>query len=409
MAKVVTRGLSMAPLILPKDTLIIEKNYEYGPNDIVVFKKDRKFIAHRVIYERFGKIVTKGDRNLKDDGFIEKGEIFGRVTAIRRREDNLLINHFYLSQSSSYLRELSKIAKAFAGARVPYVFIKGLPIHLFIKDAVPKRLYIDADILIKKTSAALAHKVLGKLGFSKVSEGEAFGVLGREPTQLTFYKNISPFPVVVDLHLDIALGFTRATAVNDLLPNLDKFTDLIFKESVSYKVGKVSFRIPKKEFIFIILLIHFFHHNFKGSSSLNFMKEVLAKGKLDFKKLTGIVSRFRLKNFIFPSALIMNKFYPGSLPKDFLEKIKPDLPRTVVSGLFSLISWPFSEEERVIAGMKRFMLIIILSPKKVSDKLKILFKKELIRYYFVSIRSLFSSSLRKLSRSFSVSSSETSK
>jgi len=139
------------------------------------------------------------------------------------------------------------------------------------------------------------------------------------------------------------------------------------------------------------------------------MKEVLVKCKLDFKKLARIVSSFRLKNFIFPSALIMNRFYPGSLPKDFLEKIKPVLPRTVVSGLFSLISWPFSEEERVIAGMKRFMLIIILSPKKVSDKLKILFKKELIRYYFVSIRSLFSSSLRKLSRSFSVSSSETSK
>lgn len=403
MAKIVTRGLSMAPLILPKDQLVIKKIEEYGTSDIVVFKKDRKFIAHRVIYQSGGKIVTKGDRNSKDDGFIKKEEILGKVTAVKRKNDKLIINHFYLTQSSSYLRELSKIANAFSKARVPYVFIKGLPIHLFVEDAAPKRLYIDADILIKKSRAVLAYKALGNLGFSKLSEDNSFEVSGQEPTQLTFYKNISPFPVVLDLHLDIALGFTRATAVNSLLPDFDKFTNLMFKESVSYKIGRVRFRVPKKEFIFIILLIHFFHHNFKGASSLSFMKEVLIKCKLDFKKVSGIVNNFRLKSFVFPSAIILNKLYPNSLPKDFLRKIKPNIFKTFVSYLFSL-TWPFSEEDRVMAGIKRFVLIFLLSPKKIKEKLKILFRKELLRYYFFSIRSLFFSSFKKLFRSFVASS-----
>ena len=241
------------------------------------------------------------------------------------------------------------------------------------------------------------------MGFRKIPEADSFGVLGQEPTQLTFYKKISPFPVIIDLHLDIALGFTRATAVNNLLPNLDRFTDLIFRESFSYKIGRVNFRIPKKEFIFIILLVHFFHHNFKGASSLNFMKEVLIRSKPDLKKASKFINSYRLKNFVFPSAIILNKFYPNSLPKDFLRKIKPNIFKTFVSYLFSL-TWPFSEEERVIAGIKRFVMIFLLSPKKIKEKLKILFRKELLHYYLVSMRPLFLSSFKKLFRSFLASS-----
>lgn len=396
MAKIVAQGKSMAPLLLPKDSLLIEKKSVYELDDILVFKQDKKFIAHRAIYIRDGEFLTKGDNNSRSDGFVGEGEILGHVTGVRRGKENILIKHFYLTQSANYLRELSKVAKAFSKSNLPYVFIKGLPVHLFTKNSPPQRIYIDADVLIEKDKKILAIKLLKKLGFKSLKDKSLYVSSSREPTQLTFYKSTISFPVVIDLHLDIPLGFTRASAVNDLLPATNKFIEDIIRESVSLKIGSAKFKIPRKEYIFITFLIHFFHHNLKGAASLKSLAEISKGGLLDFSEVGKLIKRHKLENFLFPAALVLDKYYPELLPKKFFKAIKLDFGEIAISYLIKFFSWPFSEEERLTAGIKRFCYLFLLSPKRLDQKLMVLLKKEALYYYGVSIRSFFLSIAKKL-------------
>jgi signal peptidase I len=83
------RGSSMAPLINERSGLIIDsadkKSFSLG--DIIVFIKEDRVIAHRIIRSLRGKkevsFIVKGDNNLKIDGMIKKSEILGKVIKIK--------------------------------------------------------------------------------------------------------------------------------------------------------------------------------------------------------------------------------------------------------------------------------------------------------------------------------------
>ncbi len=92
---------SMMPLILPGDKTVVKKAAKYKVNDIVVFNKSGRLIAHRVIYiPPSGKyFITKGDNKLKADGKIKKSQILGKVEVIKRNGQMIRLSHFYLSQS----------------------------------------------------------------------------------------------------------------------------------------------------------------------------------------------------------------------------------------------------------------------------------------------------------------------
>ncbi|MCE4604173.1 MAG: signal peptidase I [Aeropyrum sp.] len=64
----VVEGSSMEPLLHSGDLVILSSSGDYGPGDIVVYRKGDRYIIHRIIYEYRGSggiecYVIKGDNN----------------------------------------------------------------------------------------------------------------------------------------------------------------------------------------------------------------------------------------------------------------------------------------------------------------------------------------------------------
>lgn len=73
-------GTSMYPTLKNGDYLIIQRgNNGNLTNEIVAFHINRSRIIHRVIEEKEGFILTKGDANKISDGWIPRQAIIGKV------------------------------------------------------------------------------------------------------------------------------------------------------------------------------------------------------------------------------------------------------------------------------------------------------------------------------------------
>lgn len=87
--KLVCMGYSMKPTLLPLDelTIVPYKDSPISAGDVIVFVppgKDHK-IAHRVISAKPGKILTKGDNNVKSDTVLVLPQnILGKVVRYKR-------------------------------------------------------------------------------------------------------------------------------------------------------------------------------------------------------------------------------------------------------------------------------------------------------------------------------------
>jgi signal peptidase I len=83
-------GHSMLPSVWPSDVLLIKRCYfgEIIPGDIVLYARERKLFAHRVICAANDcekpSLVTKGDALPAPDSPISAAEFLGRVSQIIR-------------------------------------------------------------------------------------------------------------------------------------------------------------------------------------------------------------------------------------------------------------------------------------------------------------------------------------
>lgn len=78
-------GWSMAPLIKPGCRLVIDfKNKNYHLGDVVVFSKENRILAHRIISVNKQKKLSllKGDNNPRPDGWFDSRKIIGRIEKI---------------------------------------------------------------------------------------------------------------------------------------------------------------------------------------------------------------------------------------------------------------------------------------------------------------------------------------
>lgn len=83
-------GWSMLPLIWPGDVIVVEhlKESDIEVGDIVVFRLESRFVAHRVL-ETGGRaasewVLTQGDALASPDVPIKRQQILGRVSSILR-------------------------------------------------------------------------------------------------------------------------------------------------------------------------------------------------------------------------------------------------------------------------------------------------------------------------------------
>jgi len=84
-------GWSMLPTVWPGDTLVIERvdSEMVSEGDIVLFKSERRFVAHRIVAKcgagRDSKILTRGDASPRPDAPLSGRDVLGKVCVILRK------------------------------------------------------------------------------------------------------------------------------------------------------------------------------------------------------------------------------------------------------------------------------------------------------------------------------------
>lgn len=82
-------GWSMLPTIWPGDTLIISRldSRELLPGEIALYRREGRFIVHRVLSKSTGSInqvLTRGDAMLQPDAPVPSDDLLGKVDFILR-------------------------------------------------------------------------------------------------------------------------------------------------------------------------------------------------------------------------------------------------------------------------------------------------------------------------------------
>ena len=91
-AKLAVTGTSMLSSIWPGDVLEVRRQNaaEICPGEVVLFKRDGRLLAHRVVAKVGGPertlLITRGDRLRMPEPPVSPEELLGRVTAIVRGE-----------------------------------------------------------------------------------------------------------------------------------------------------------------------------------------------------------------------------------------------------------------------------------------------------------------------------------
>ncbi len=79
-------GCSMLPAIWPGDVLRLErtKPSDLCKGDIVLFSRDRRLFAHRILETDGSTVVTRGDSLPHRDPVVAEDELLGRVVHVER-------------------------------------------------------------------------------------------------------------------------------------------------------------------------------------------------------------------------------------------------------------------------------------------------------------------------------------
>lgn len=228
-------GESMIPLLYPQDKVYLQSVVfsAIKVNDIVAFKKNGQLICHRVIYKGKNYLIAKGDNGFQIDGKIKPKNILGKIEEVKRGGKIFNLNFLYLIQSTLYFQEIVKIKNELDRKKINYVFLKGLPLHLYYEGDHPKRLYADCDVLVNKNNFIAAEKILLNKGYQKAQTAltKTHQQLKEKEIENAYVKTIGGFPVVFDLHLEVVFMMTQLGKLNALYPQslIDQLTNEFLK------------------------------------------------------------------------------------------------------------------------------------------------------------------------------------
>lgn len=80
-------GWSMFPAVQPSDVLVVDRicSSDVADGDIILFTRDRRLFAHRVIASKEANgVLTRGDAMPAPDAPVKENELLGRVSSIVR-------------------------------------------------------------------------------------------------------------------------------------------------------------------------------------------------------------------------------------------------------------------------------------------------------------------------------------
>jgi hypothetical protein len=386
--KIKTFGNSMAPLLINGDLVYFNRILfkDINVNDIIIFQKFDKYITHRVIYKTSKYLITKGDNNLKEDPSVYKKDIVGKLEKVVRNGIEFNPEVFYQVQSTIYSKEIKNVTDFFREKKIKFVFLKGLPVHIFYKNGIPRRIYNDCDILIYKKELDLVIKYFSKLGYKPVNTGLYKKILNNLG-ELSFYKNIKNIFVIFDIHIEPVFMMTQINVTRELysISLVQKLSELFLNQRREIIIDKRRYPILKPAFLIIYLSIHFFHHNFTGIFRLSFIHAVISKEntrKNLWKDILAISDEYQLQNFIYPVLLLLRKYYKTEIPDKVVMKMRPHNYLQKKIGENFVSDSVFRREDRLFGGINRLLLLILLSKNSFYKKISLVVNREVWELFF---------------------------
>ncbi len=387
-AVISAKGNSMFP-ILQNGDLVEYFQTPYSKiklNDIILVYIDTQLVTHRVIYKSGNRYITRGDSNLYADKVFSKDRILAKVSRFKRNSRWHSIQKIYLTQSALYLSEIQKVESVFNIHNLPHVFLKGVLISLRYQNSIPNRIYADCDILVSRddeTKICKLFKVLGYSLHSRISKPE-----------VNFVKLVQGVNVVFDVHFEPVFLMTEIVGMKELYPPilLKQLGRKILSGREKCKIKGFSYTLCNRTDQILYLTLHIFHHNFTDSLRYQLLDSIIKKrssldnsvqGKLSHKsmweELQQTIRDYQLEGYVYGVFLLLKKYYNTPFPKSFLLDIRPrSYTLFFIRYIINHVEI-FNQESRTYAGIKRFIIIFLLSPNKLSKKINIIFDPEVVK------------------------------
>jgi len=436
------QGNSMFPLLHDGDKVEYIKTQfrNIQLNDIVLIYVKGKLITHRVIYKSKTSCITRGDNNAKSDDVIKKGRIFAKVVRFKRKGVWYDIQAAYLAQSALYLHEIQKFETVLQFQKIPHVFLKGVLVSLRFEGAIPKRIYADCDVLVRRGDYKKIEKTFKILGYQLQEKSRSVlrfaRFLSRQPTggllrndtepinidskpEVSYMKLVNGVPVVFDVHFEPVFLMTKLGGMNLLYPKnmLIRLGEKIIqrREMKSCKGFYYPLCSPPDQILYLAL--HIFHHNYTDSVRYQLLDAVIRKSNMSFRtiseksspstllrvnsanfvsasrprflsrskllrndmdELVQTIKKYHLEGYVYGVFILLKKYFKTPLPPSFLRVIRPPSFKFQVTSYKINHTDIFCQDNRVNAGISRFILIFLLSPNPFWKKMFLFLHPEVL-------------------------------
>lgn len=385
-----SKGDSMLPILMNGDTIeFIKSSYEeLSVNDIVLIYHDGIFLTHRLIYKTKKYCITRGDNNAKSDRQVKPEQVIAKATRFKRKGNWHDTQEMYISQSLTYITEISKLVKLLRQHKIRHVFLKGVMISLRYESRIPQRIYADCDILIQRKQFGQIKSAFRMLGYKIIKEISLGSMSENESSEISFIKIVGRMPVIFDVHLEPVFLMTKLHGMNLLYSKdkRDKLGKILIDTSEKIKIGEGSYSLLDPSMQIMYLALHIFHHNYTDIVRLKLIDAVIrkvTKRKGMWRFFVKTTTDYSLYAYINPVLLQLRKYFKTPIPQHVLKslEIRSLVVRKVGEWAVNSIDI-FSQENRMRAGIRRFILIFILSPEPY-------YKKFLLFLYPGTIKSVF--------------------
>lgn len=378
-AKIIVSDNSMAPLLFKGDVVSFKKTsfLQIVTNDIVVIKKNNKHSVHRVIYKTKDYLITMGDNFLKTDGNIYPKDVVGRVNSVKRKSQLINPEDMYLLQSTIYFQEIIKLKNVLETNKIDYVFLKGLPLHLYYFNKIPRRIYADCDLLIAQKEKEIANTVLSQLGFVQKNMENFKNVVtffNSTPKEVDYVKSVNNHPIVFDVHFKISLAGHIITLPNNIsLHEETEITKRILKSKRFVKIKGETIPVLEPNLQIFYLLLHFSKHKWHGMHYLELIAKLIKETgeQIDWKKIVSLGKKFGVLNFVMPSLYLLQKHFNAIPPSEFAKLFKIGNGRfsvTIYRFLFSKMS-VFENEDMYIDRLRKGIITFLFLNENFPRKL----------------------------------------
>lgn len=383
--KIKTSGLSMMPVLHDEDVVEVIKIpfSRINVNDIICFQRNSQLMTHRVVYKAKDHVVAKGDNNPFSDGKIKAERIIGKVDFIEREGKRLSIDEIYLFQAGIYFQEIKKTVKLLEKEKINFAVLKGLPLYIHLEKKYPKRIYADCDVLVSKKDISKVNDILMQKGYTtyNFSKSHLHNILKGDVSEVSYVKKVNNFPVVLDIHSEANFLIPTLGKLNLLYPQkeIEKLSSMFLERKTYVSVHGIKVPVLSDEDCLLFLLLHLSHHGFYGYNRYELIKSLLAVKKIKRDTFLKTVREFNLANFIYPSVILFDKYYPGVLLSEIKIKLRSLIPVRVVTysnGIIRDLSI-FDDEARISNG-SRFKRFFLLSPRPIVIRMLVFLQPKIV-------------------------------